>query len=1311
LRSATAPPPPVGQIGSTSTGGSLGIAVSPPDGNAAIGKVYLADSANQRVNTYDLDGRNPDSFGSSSNFGFNQPRRVAVDSRGIVYASDSNNGGEVDRYDSLDANGGGVGFLASIPASVNEVQRIDFTNFDFFEGVFRLTCPNGTQTADIDYSVNASGTQSIQKALAAACGNVSVNGTPGSGVTLTFQRAFGSRNVPTTTCLVVSSRFGSCSVTTLTEGSTSTLLAGSTSGLAIDPDSDGAGTEKDTLYVLRTTSGEGAVQQFGPVNDPGLVAVPGAADAVHGTAAGFNDNVSGLGLDDRSGRLYVASTQFFSSVGSGHRVYVLDDAAGDPAMILNPVTVKTDTTATLSATVDPRGGLIRCTFQYATDLRFTNSVEVAVSGCDSFNPDGGYQALSRRVTGLTPNTHYFVRLVVARTFDPSAAAASAPIQFDTDSVPPVISDVGAIQVQDTSARLVGTIDPRNSATGYVFQYGTTPALGSSTAPLNIGGGTRLITVSQVVSGLSRDTGYFFRLVATNEFGTTNGTTKTFHTRAVPFPPADPGNCPNEAIRQAQGSTHLPDCRAYEMVSPPDKNQGSLGGRGNTNGSEGVHASFSRDGQAVAFCASSLFGEPSGQLSNTCAQYISRRGPGGWTTVNPLPRFCASDPFTGNGGVFAGSRNVLLAPQSFDRYAMATPEFAGCEFYPLVTGAPADSYNAYRGDLSTDPISFDLLTPNQSSGIGQNQLYPIGGSDDLSHVVYATLTNQTPDSPAPGDYYKLYAWAELGAGDCNTLSADYDAALRGCLSLVSKDPGGAAIADNTKLPAYNKGAASVAIPSAVSDDGERIYFQGPGAGGGSFGAGDCSDAACNLYLRESGATIQVSASECTSPCGVESGTDNFLWATPSGEVAFFDSCARLTDASAEGESCPAAIDTGSNLKLYRWDRNALPGDRLIDLTVDNEPADGSQPQALDIVDASSDESADPADDAAPGNTVFFVAGGQIVAGEPTGSISGTSLKLYRWRWNDGTPSVDYLGPYLSAQDNGQDVNTNSTFANSTSTDPNTDRNHVRVTPDGRYLVIQTKLAFDAAADRDSDADMYRWDDEGGWLCISCQLPGAPSAGHVSAFTPFLYYNALYGDLGNTVPEHRISDDGKTIFFSTPDALVPEDVNGESGCPSDGQDTVGFASFLSYECADIYEWHDGTVSLVTSGTGTRPFALIGATADGSEVFFSTAQRMVGWDLDTQIDIYAARTDGGFPEPPPVPPACDLESGGCEGPATVAPSTAGAGTAAFQGQENLRPTPPRTCPRGKRRVTRNGRTRCVAKKRKRHNRAAKHNRRASR
>ena len=145
-----------------------------------------------------------------------------------------------------------------------------------------------------------------------------------------------------------------------------------------------------------------------------------------------------------------------------------------------------------------------------------------------------------------PTPTYLFRVVTNKGTGAATEVASSTGSFHTVAPPPVIGEVGAIQVQDTSARLVGTIDPRNSETGYVFEYGTTPALGFSTPPLAIGSGTEPITVSPVVGGLAKDTTYYFRLVATNLTGTVTSASKTLHTRTTPFPPANPGSCANEA---------------------------------------------------------------------------------------------------------------------------------------------------------------------------------------------------------------------------------------------------------------------------------------------------------------------------------------------------------------------------------------------------------------------------------------------------------------------------------------------------------------------------------------------------------------------------------------------------------------------------------------------------------------------------------------------------------------------------------------------------------------------------------------------
>ena len=101
-----------GQLGNR--GQTLGIAISPPDGNPATGTVFLADPENRRIDTFALDGTDPASIGSEATFEEDQPRKVAVDSRGIVYASNSANSDEIERYDSENADGGGVGFLEPI---------------------------------------------------------------------------------------------------------------------------------------------------------------------------------------------------------------------------------------------------------------------------------------------------------------------------------------------------------------------------------------------------------------------------------------------------------------------------------------------------------------------------------------------------------------------------------------------------------------------------------------------------------------------------------------------------------------------------------------------------------------------------------------------------------------------------------------------------------------------------------------------------------------------------------------------------------------------------------------------------------------------------------------------------------------------------------------------------------------------------------------------------------------------------------------------------------------------------------------------
>jgi hypothetical protein len=1288
----------IGQIGEANVG--LGVAVSPADGSAVTGTVFLADTGNRRVNTYNLDGTSPASFGSAINFGEEQPRQIAVDSRGIVYASDSEKGGEIERYDSEDANGNGAGFLAPIEATRNEIQEVTFTNFVNGD-TYALTCPNGKTTPPIQWPGNFQVMEHMRANLDLKCGggnfgveasNFDVAGeSPYTTITVEFRKSFAATDIPQMTCTKLSApSIGNCSVTTEQDGVVAALLnsggfPNATEALAVDPDSDGGGTDEDVLYVLRNPSpGNVVVQQFGPANDPGLSAAPIVSDDTHGSGAGFSQ-ASGLGINETSGDLLTFSND---------RVYVLNDLASvpTPVLTLEEITTKTDTTATFTGTVDPMGALVSCRYQYSIDK--LNWTDVPEGECAVLDSNGGPQQVSQKITGLHPSSHYYVRLAASRPFIPNSTTLMPGFRvFDTDAVPPAVSDVGAIQVADQSARLVATIDPRNSATGYFFEYGTTPAFGSQTPRVDIGGGTTPITVSQLVGSLNPSTTYYFRVVATNQTATVTTSSATFTTRAKPFPPASPGNCPNGARRQEQNATFLPDCRAYEMVSPPDKNLGGAKG-----GLGGTRANISLDGNAASFCLSTSFGEPVGQQGLFCVPYLSRRGVDGWTTRAPAPPFCRFN--TDGTGESLGTIWLLLS-QDYSRAALKIPEMPSCATPPLDPTAPLPSLNLYRQDLSANLSSFDLLAP-RPAWEGDEPFgpatEPFGGSADFSHVAYLSYQNQTdpPDSPLVDDRFgRLYEWIEQGEDGC--------AQAGGCVTLITKDTSNEPLTTNSNFPdPYGPGSGTTygnnGPTRAVSTDGERILFQNPVEGIGPLASGRCT-ASCELYMREdSSTTFHVSTSECTVSCGSGSAPDRYELATPSGDKVLFNSCSKLTNASAVDVSCDFGADNQSDslpgTKLYRWDRHAPPGNRLVDVSIDDEPSDGTQPNVSGLIGASDDL-----------DTVYFAAYDQIVAGEPAAS---ERHKLYRWRWNGGSPIVDYLGALAPSEGGIFDVT--KLFYND---GRNWLQQQVRVSSDGKYLLIDTDARLDPVGDRDADRDVYRWGEEDGWRCASCQLPGVPSAGHSLSkdIAVSIIENVFVrGELGGGTLPRTMTDDGR-VFFETPDALLPQDTNGEKSCPFSNLD----GNFYNYACEDVYEWNDGTLSLISDASGNESSHLIGVTPSGDDVFFYSVSPLVGWDSDDKFDIYDARVDGGFPEPSPAPPGCEGE--GCRGASTGAPETPGAGSAVFQGPGNPQAERKRQgCPKGKRRVRRRGNVRCIKPKRSskradRNNRTANRNRRAAR
>lgn len=90
------------------------------------------------------------------------------------------------------------------------------------------------------------------------------------------------------------------------------------------------------------------------------------------------------------------------------------------------------------------------------------------------------------------------------------------------------------QVTANSARLTGGVDPNGQLTSYYFEYGTTRAYGNRTDSGSVGKGTKLRRVSTVITGLTPNTVYHYRIVGSNAAGVASGRNRSFRTRKQPL---------------------------------------------------------------------------------------------------------------------------------------------------------------------------------------------------------------------------------------------------------------------------------------------------------------------------------------------------------------------------------------------------------------------------------------------------------------------------------------------------------------------------------------------------------------------------------------------------------------------------------------------------------------------------------------------------------------------------------------------------------------------------------------------------------
>ncbi len=111
-----------------------------------------------------------------------------------------------------------------------------------------------------------------------------------------------------------------------------------------------------------------------------------------------------------------------------------------------------------------------------------------------------------------------------------------PDQSGTPAKPLVVSGTN-FTPSNSTAIVTGVVTPNGALTSYWFEYGDTTSMTKATSKQTVGSGFIAINTPAYITGLKANTVYYFRLVAQNSFGVSNGAMLSFKTNSNPPPTA------------------------------------------------------------------------------------------------------------------------------------------------------------------------------------------------------------------------------------------------------------------------------------------------------------------------------------------------------------------------------------------------------------------------------------------------------------------------------------------------------------------------------------------------------------------------------------------------------------------------------------------------------------------------------------------------------------------------------------------------------------------------------------------------------